>query len=218
MCNKRDNVWDSLFAFLRQIKPLLKRVFSKRKEFASMGSKFFPFRVDPFSEAAQSILTELPPMKMYAPYLESALLNIQPYRQAEPNKTKSVFRPTFPGVTKQFFFHAFKKKHIKIKKTYKNRCYWDKLFRLKFRQVVSRQCELRSNCSYRSSLIRVRIVCYPINTFETVKGLSNRPVKFYVNYGFVQICLEIMVKFYIKKKCKKKEIPSYFTYFFSMLP
>ena len=30
----------------------LKGVFSKRKEFAPLGSKFFPFRVDPFSEEA----------------------------------------------------------------------------------------------------------------------------------------------------------------------
>ena len=29
---------------------LLKRVYSKRKEFAPIGSKFFPFRVDSFSE------------------------------------------------------------------------------------------------------------------------------------------------------------------------
>ena len=29
---------------------LLKGVYSKRKEFAPLGSKFFPFRVDPFSE------------------------------------------------------------------------------------------------------------------------------------------------------------------------
>ena len=29
---------------------LLKSIYSKRKEFASTGSKFFPFRVDPFSE------------------------------------------------------------------------------------------------------------------------------------------------------------------------
>ena len=29
---------------------LLKRVYSKRREFAPFGSKFFPFRVDPFEE------------------------------------------------------------------------------------------------------------------------------------------------------------------------
>ena len=32
--------------------PLLKMVYSKRKEFAPLESKFFPFRVDPFSEGA----------------------------------------------------------------------------------------------------------------------------------------------------------------------
>ena len=29
---------------------LLKKFYSKRKEFAACGSKFFPFRVEPFSE------------------------------------------------------------------------------------------------------------------------------------------------------------------------
>ena len=31
----------------------MKRVFSKKKEFASLGSKFFPFRADPFSEGSR---------------------------------------------------------------------------------------------------------------------------------------------------------------------
>ena len=43
------NFYDFLLALL-YTKHLLKRVFSKRKEFAPRGSKFFPFRVDPFSE------------------------------------------------------------------------------------------------------------------------------------------------------------------------
>ena len=34
--------------------PFWKRVCSKRKEFAPKGSKFFPFRVDPFSEGSQN--------------------------------------------------------------------------------------------------------------------------------------------------------------------
>ena len=46
---KRDNFYDFLIAFLRII-PLLKRVYFKRKEFAPMRSKFFPFKVDPFSQ------------------------------------------------------------------------------------------------------------------------------------------------------------------------
>ena len=33
-------------------KNLLPMIYSKRKEFAPYGSKFFPFRVDPFSEGA----------------------------------------------------------------------------------------------------------------------------------------------------------------------
>ena len=35
-------------------KSLLKRAYPKRKEFAPIGSKFFPFRVDPFSEGRQN--------------------------------------------------------------------------------------------------------------------------------------------------------------------
>ena len=36
-----------------------------RKEFAPRGSKFFPYRVDPFSEEDKTILPELPPPKIY---------------------------------------------------------------------------------------------------------------------------------------------------------
>ena len=41
---------------LRHTERFLKRVNSKRKEFAPTGSKFFPFRVDPFSEGRRTIL------------------------------------------------------------------------------------------------------------------------------------------------------------------
>ena len=34
--------------------PSEKGVYSKRKEFAPKGSKFFPFRVDPFSERREN--------------------------------------------------------------------------------------------------------------------------------------------------------------------
>ena len=47
--HKGDYNTESLFAFL-DIKALLKGVYSKRKEFALTGSKFFPFGVDPFSK------------------------------------------------------------------------------------------------------------------------------------------------------------------------
>ena len=33
--------------------PFWKRVYSKRKEFIPLGSKFFPFRIDPFSEGGK---------------------------------------------------------------------------------------------------------------------------------------------------------------------
>ena len=48
----RENFCDFLFAFLYN-KSLVRRGFSKRKEFAPEQSKFFPFRVDPFSESRQ---------------------------------------------------------------------------------------------------------------------------------------------------------------------
>ena len=38
---------------VKMVLPLLgKEIYSKWKEFAPSGSKFFPFRVDPFSEGA----------------------------------------------------------------------------------------------------------------------------------------------------------------------
>ena len=46
---KGDNFCDFMFALL-YIKSLLKNIYSKKKEFAPCGSKFFPFRVDSFSE------------------------------------------------------------------------------------------------------------------------------------------------------------------------
>ena len=36
----------------KSVASLLKRVYFKRKEFASHGSKFFPFNVDPCSDGA----------------------------------------------------------------------------------------------------------------------------------------------------------------------
>ena len=45
--------------------PFWKGVYSLRKEFAPSGSKFFPYRVDPFTEGDKTILTELSPLKVY---------------------------------------------------------------------------------------------------------------------------------------------------------
>ena len=45
--------------------PFWKGVYSKRKEFAPNGSKFFPFRVDPFSGRSQKQFWQLPPLKVY---------------------------------------------------------------------------------------------------------------------------------------------------------
>ena len=42
-----------------------KGIYSKIKEFAHIGSKFYPFCVDPFSEKAKTNLTESPPLKVF---------------------------------------------------------------------------------------------------------------------------------------------------------
>ena len=49
MFHKGDNICDFLFAFLHTI-PFWKWIYSNRKAFAPMGSKCFPFRVDPFQK------------------------------------------------------------------------------------------------------------------------------------------------------------------------
>ena len=51
--DKGDKFCDFLYAFLYS-NPLLKGVYSKRKEFAPKGSKFFPFRVDLISEGRKN--------------------------------------------------------------------------------------------------------------------------------------------------------------------
>ena len=43
-----------------------KEVYFKKKEFAPIGSKFFPFRVDPFQKGGKTILIELSSLKVYA--------------------------------------------------------------------------------------------------------------------------------------------------------
>ena len=53
---KGHNFCDFLLTFL-YTKLVLKRVYSKREEFAPMGSKFFPFRVDPILREGETILT-----------------------------------------------------------------------------------------------------------------------------------------------------------------
>ena len=60
---KTDNFCDFLFDFL-YTNPLLKRGYSKRKEFASL-SKFFPFREVPFYEGIKNNLTVTSTMKVY---------------------------------------------------------------------------------------------------------------------------------------------------------
>ena len=50
---KGDNFFD-FFLLSCTYTPFWKGVYSKRKEFAPKGSKFFPFRVEPFSKGRQN--------------------------------------------------------------------------------------------------------------------------------------------------------------------
>ena len=52
----KDNICNSLFAFW-------KVVYSKRKEFVAITSKFFPIRADPFLEGNKTI-SDMPPGKL----------------------------------------------------------------------------------------------------------------------------------------------------------
>ena len=53
ICAKGDNFCDFLFTLLHT-EALLKGICSNRKEFVHFGSKFFPYRVDPFSEGGKN--------------------------------------------------------------------------------------------------------------------------------------------------------------------
>ena len=68
---KGNNSCDLLFAFLH-FAPLKKwsgKGYSERKEFAPLGSKFFPFRLDPFSEGRQKQLNRVSsPESVSIPY------------------------------------------------------------------------------------------------------------------------------------------------------
>ena len=60
----RGQLYDFLFSFLYTT-PFSKWVNYKRQAFSPSGSKFFPFRIDPFSKGRRTILTELPVLKVY---------------------------------------------------------------------------------------------------------------------------------------------------------
>ena len=54
-----------------------KRSCSPLKEFAHKGSKFFPFKVDSFSEGGKTIWTELSPLKcIHSPFLHKYVLTL----------------------------------------------------------------------------------------------------------------------------------------------
>ena len=60
----RETTFVTSWLFSCTTSPFWKWVYSKRKEFAPIGSKFFPFRVDLYSEGVKSVLTELHPLEV----------------------------------------------------------------------------------------------------------------------------------------------------------
>ena len=64
---KGKSFCDSLLAF-RHKRPILKRVFTKRKDFAPQREQILSFRVDPFPKGRQNSLKELPPLKVFPHY------------------------------------------------------------------------------------------------------------------------------------------------------
>ena len=93
--------------------------------------------------------------------------------------------PNFPGETLQCFSCFLKKKK-------KKRCHWDNMFMLNIR--TSQYEQTVSNCSYRSSLIRVCNVCHSFSTFRYIKGQSNRLRRILCELRCkVQIYLVIMI-------------------------
>ena len=64
------------YSFLTQRYSSQKGSTLKRKEFAPKGSKFFPFRVDPFSKGRPQFFIELSPMKVNSfPFASEFSLN-----------------------------------------------------------------------------------------------------------------------------------------------
>ena len=82
-----------------------KEIYSKRKEFGSLGSKFFPFRVDPFSEGNQNNFKR-PPWKCINSHYRSTKLtcSFDPYITPMlkqwgycENRHPSIFAPVHPS-------------------------------------------------------------------------------------------------------------------------
>ena len=69
--NERDS-FVTFCLFPENQVPFEKMVYSKWKEFAPTGSKFFPFKVDPFSEG-NFFLKDLSPLKVYQVPLNRAM-------------------------------------------------------------------------------------------------------------------------------------------------
>ena len=80
--DKRGNFCDFLFALLHT-KPLLKWVYSIRNEFAPKGSKFIPYRFDPFSEGDKTSLTEMSPLKVYQKGSKFIPYRVDPFSEGD---------------------------------------------------------------------------------------------------------------------------------------
>ena len=83
---KGDNFWEYLFALLNT-KPLLERVYFKKKEFAPTGSKFFHFRVDPCSKGSEIEFDSYFLWNgIYSPYFQILIFRLIPKsREIEKN-------------------------------------------------------------------------------------------------------------------------------------
>ena len=94
---------------------VLKWVYSKRKEFAPRGSKFFPFCVDPFSEGAWNV--------------EKQTIN---HKSCLPCKTWQKKMPSVSSPLKHFSFACVAKK---LKKNFFSKNYTFLMFLLNVKKV-----------------------------------------------------------------------------------
>ena len=62
----REAAFVTLCFTFRHTKPILKCDLFQKEKFAPKGSKFFPFRADPFSNRQNNFDTVVVPLKMYS--------------------------------------------------------------------------------------------------------------------------------------------------------
>ena len=97
---KENNFCDYVFAFLKAL-DFLKRIFSKRKEFALMGRKVLPFKPIPFQEGGKTIWKSylpFPPLKVYP-------FSLSLYEPCHEKKEPENLNYTIVKYGKTFFDH-----------------------------------------------------------------------------------------------------------------